>query len=50
VKREWNKEVVKNIVRNGDSEGFSKAIYLGLSDSIFKKIKKSLTYDPQRLF
>jgi hypothetical protein len=50
VRREWNKEVVKNIVRNGDSEGFSKAIYMGLSDSIFKKIKKNLTYDPQRLF
>ncbi len=50
MRREWNKEVVKNIVRNGDSEGFSKAIYMGLSDSIFNKIKKNLSYDPQRLF
>ena len=41
---------MKNTVRVGDADSFARSIFLGMSDSIFNKLKKDLDYDPRKLF
>jgi hypothetical protein len=37
-------------VKGGDADAFAKAVFLGMSDSIFSKLKNNLNYDPNKLF
>ncbi len=41
---------MKNTVRVGDADSFARSIFLGMSESIFNKLKKDLEYDPKKLF
>jgi hypothetical protein len=41
---------MKNVVKDGDAEGFARSIFLGAPDTIISKLKKGLNYDPDKLF
>jgi hypothetical protein len=47
IKREWNKKLINSSVKTGNSESFAKAVFLGMTDSIFNKLKKGVNYNPK---
>lgn len=45
VKREWNKRLLSGAVKEGDSEGFARAVFLGMPESVFAKLQKGVSYN-----
>ena len=41
LSREWNKNIVDSAIKRGDSDSFARAVFMGMSDSMFTKLKKS---------
>jgi hypothetical protein len=37
-------------VKSGDADAFARAVFLGMSDSIFTKLKANLSYNSSKLF
>ena len=42
--------MLDSIIKQGNSDNFAKAVFLGMPDSLFKKMKKKVQYNPKKLF
>lgn len=41
---------IKQALSDGDETAFAQSVFLGMSDSIFKHLKKQVSYNPRQLF